>query len=58
LIGFTHPERSKIMNSSAFSCGESWVRTAQQVGNTVLPVPVAGSPGNPTDAESFTCKAV
>jgi hypothetical protein len=56
--GFTHPERSKIMNSSAFSCGESPVRAEQQVGNTVLPVPADGSPGKPVDAESLTCKAV
>ena len=57
LIGVTHPERSKIMNSSAFSCAESSVRTAQQPGNT-FPAFVAGSPGNPVDAESLTCKAV
>ena len=55
-IGVTHPERSKIMNSSAFSCAESPVRAEQQVGNTVLPVD--GSPGKPVDAESLTCKAV
>jgi len=45
------------MNSSAFSCGESAVRVAQQPGNT-LPALVSGSPGNPVDAESLTCRAV
>jgi hypothetical protein len=50
-------ERSKIMNSSAFSCGESAVLAAQHAGKA-LPELVAGSPGNPVEAESLTCKPV
>ena len=50
-------ERSKIMNSRAFSCGESAVLVAQQPGKEV-PELVAGSPGNPTEAESLTCRPV
>ena len=57
-FGVRQDDMSKIMNSMAFSCGESAVRVAQHVGNTVLPVPVDGSPGKPVDAESLTCKAV
>jgi hypothetical protein len=62
--GFTHPERSKIMNSSAFSCGESAVRVEQQLGNDVIVVPVVppptltGSPGKSVVAASVTCRAV
>jgi hypothetical protein len=50
-------ERSKIMNSSAFSCCESAVLTAQQAGK-VVPADDVGSPGKPVEVESLTCKAV
>jgi len=55
--GFTHPERSKIMNSRAFSCAESAVRVEQQPGNA-FPALVDGSPWKSVDAESLTCRAV
>jgi hypothetical protein len=56
-------ERSKIMNSSAFSCGDKAVRAAQQPGKAVrvtggVAVVATGSPGNPVDAESLTCNPV
>lgn len=47
-------ERSKIMNSRAFSCGVS-CPAAQQAGNVVLPV-VMLSPGS--EAVSVTCSPV
>jgi len=42
--GVTQPDRSKIMNSSAFSCGESSRGSAQQTGN-MFPLLESGSPG-------------
>jgi hypothetical protein len=59
--GITHPERSKNMNSSAFSCGESSVRAEQQSvapPNDAAGLATTGSPGNPVEAESLTCRAV
>jgi hypothetical protein len=59
--GITHAERSKNMNSSAFSWGESSVREEQQ---SVVPpsdaagLATTGSPGNPFDEESLTCREV
>jgi hypothetical protein len=57
VTGTMQAERSKIMNSSAFSCADKAVRAAQQPGK-VVPELVAGSPGNPVEAESLTCRAV
>jgi hypothetical protein len=57
LLELMQEDRSKIMNSSAFSCGDRLVREAQHPGNALPPL-VAGSLSKPTDTESLTCNAV
>jgi hypothetical protein len=57
VTGTMQAERSKIMNSSAFSCADKAVRAAQQPGK-LFPEVVDGSPGKPTEAASLTCKPV
>jgi hypothetical protein len=52
-----HDERSKIMNSRAFSWADSAVRLAQQPGK-LFPLAEVGSPAKPVDAASPTCRAV
>jgi len=50
-----HEERSKIMNSRAFSCGDRAVRAAQHPGK-LFPAEVEGSPGKSVETGSLTCK--